>query len=512
MRLSIRVKPRLPSTITGQGIIASARLGGSYTINANYRPLTETTSVSDLTQYIVALQNKDDGSFSKITLDNLPVGVVDWTNVTSKPSTFTPSAHTHPSSDISDSTSAGRGILTAADAAAQRTLLGISGLVATRRLLATNETIYVATTGNDTTGNGLIGTPYATPQKAWDVLARTLDLGGYTLTIQIADGTYSAGINTLEKPAVGGSVVILGNITTPANVVINASSGDAIEVSNSRVTIQGMRLANSNGSGLHVYHHGMVVIGASMQFGTCSESHIFCDDEGHIAVGNGYTIVGDAPYHWLVAQGGYLSCVVKTITASGTRAFSSAFIYCLRGGIAEVNGNTYTGTFTGKRFIIDQGGNVNTGNNTLTNLPGDAAGEINCGVYGDVTGSGRPVSFTPTYFGLSTAGSTTYTTQTGSYIRLGNIVFFRAQVTWTAASGTGQAAIGNLPFTSVDAFMNVAYYDNVTVGNHKQLVAFVPFSQTHAALYACDPAGGAAASVVVEAAGEIRLSGFYFIS
>lgn len=38
----------------------------------------------------------------------------------------TPTAHTHPASEVSDSTAAGRTILTAADAAAQRTALGVS--------------------------------------------------------------------------------------------------------------------------------------------------------------------------------------------------------------------------------------------------------------------------------------------------------------------------------------------------------------------------------------------------
>ena len=41
------------------------------------------------------------------------------------PSTFPPSAHTHPATGISDSSSAGRAIITAADAAAQRTALGL---------------------------------------------------------------------------------------------------------------------------------------------------------------------------------------------------------------------------------------------------------------------------------------------------------------------------------------------------------------------------------------------------
>jgi hypothetical protein len=55
-------------------------------------------------------------------------GAVAWNDVTGKPATFSPSAHTHPASEISDSTTAGRTILTAADAAAQRTALSLGNV------------------------------------------------------------------------------------------------------------------------------------------------------------------------------------------------------------------------------------------------------------------------------------------------------------------------------------------------------------------------------------------------
>jgi hypothetical protein len=50
---------------------------------------------------------------------------VSWDDVTGKPTTFPPSAHTHTAEQISDSTAAGRAILTAADADAQRAALSV---------------------------------------------------------------------------------------------------------------------------------------------------------------------------------------------------------------------------------------------------------------------------------------------------------------------------------------------------------------------------------------------------
>lgn len=51
-----------------------------------------------------------------------------WTEVDNKPSTFTPSAHTHVLTDISGTTSTGQGILSAATPSAARTAIGITSV------------------------------------------------------------------------------------------------------------------------------------------------------------------------------------------------------------------------------------------------------------------------------------------------------------------------------------------------------------------------------------------------
>jgi hypothetical protein len=56
-------------------------------------------------------------------------------------------------------------------------------------------------------------------------------------------------------------------------------------------------------------------------------------------------------------------------------------------------------------------------------------------------------TFTPTLVGGSVAGSTTYTNQQGYYTRIGNIVYVMAQISISAATGTGDVTLGGLPFT-----------------------------------------------------------------
>lgn len=56
-------------------------------------------------------------------------------------------------------------------------------------------------------------------------------------------------------------------------------------------------------------------------------------------------------------------------------------------------------------------------------------------------------TWTPTLIGESTAGTTTYTTQTGYYTRIGNIAIVQFSISISAATGTGNVLIGGLPFT-----------------------------------------------------------------
>jgi hypothetical protein len=79
------------------------------------------------------------------------------------------------------------------------------------------------------------------------------------------------------------------------------------------------------------------------------------------------------------------------------------------------------------------------------------------GVYLGGTGSANKLddyeegTFTPTAYGASTAGTTTYATQTGSYTKVGDTVNVDIYISWTAMTGTGNLRIGGLPFTSSSA-------------------------------------------------------------
>lgn len=122
-------------------------------------------------------------------------------------------------------------------------------------------------------------------------------------------------------------------------------------------------------------------------------------------------------------------------------------------------------------------------------------------------------TFTPVIIGASTAGVGTYSTQTGTFTRKGNVVTISINLAWSAHTGTGDMLITGLPFTSGSAFSPLSVrYDNFLVGASKQLCAQVQTGGVQLNLTACDPAGGAAASVQIDTAGtSLRLAGSYFV-
>lgn len=119
-------------------------------------------------------------------------------------------------------------------------------------------------------------------------------------------------------------------------------------------------------------------------------------------------------------------------------------------------------------------------------------------------------TWTPTYDGV-TPGTTTYTTQQGGYIRIGNIVVVTATIIWTAATGTGAVRIA-LPFTPVNSsnqnYGGGLYSNGVTWANTGINWFIAP---NVALLRLFSPASNAASTeLTVEAAGELRFTCVYF--
>lgn len=251
-----------------------------------------------------------------------------------------------------------------------------------RPRLAADRTYYVRTDGSNS-NTGLANTSggaFLTVQKALDVAA-TLDFSGYTVTIQIADGTYAgaAVVPVCVGQRASSNLIIQGNAGTPGNVVLSTTSASAIiATANAMARIKGLEVrTTTSGNALVADGPGAVVEFANIRFGACSGAHVFCDAGRVTATGN-YAITGGAAQHIWMRNGGTVITDFRTVTITGTPAFSSAYALTQQGSyLAGVM--TFSGSATGVRYSSTLNGVINTVGGGASYLPGSSAGSTATG-------------------------------------------------------------------------------------------------------------------------------------
>lgn len=272
-----------------------------------------------------------------------------------------------------------------------------------RERLTADRTYYVATTGNDSNDGLTMGSPMATIQKAWDTICDTLDLAGFRAIIQLADGTYTQGLISARSPAGAGGtfnssaipqggVVIQGNTGSDTAVVIHVSSpgntaGHCFCFSGNAgrycgIFLKHMRLRTS-GTGASAIFANMAtwVLFEHIDFGACVRNHVDIGQYAQVICNTAYSISGGALTH-VTAYDGYYSNEIATCTITGTPAFSVAFANVDLKARANFQDTIFTGSATGKRYIVDHNAIIHTNDGGETFLPGSTLGERkNGGMY-----------------------------------------------------------------------------------------------------------------------------------
>jgi hypothetical protein len=323
--------------------------------------------------------------------------------------------------------------------------------------LSANRYYFVRTDGND--GNdGLSNTPagaFLTIQKAIDVATKTLDFAGWWVIIFVADGTYAGGGSKVGPWVGGGTLVINGNTTAPANCILNGTiNSQGLIVATGPlpgpVIVQGFKFTANGGVTTTALY---ATLSAILYFDNCEFGAM--PNGGHLSgdfgaqlikqVGAGsYVISGSALLHWHFNGGSQLWVTNTTITLVGTPHFSDFFAGSAENGRIMVPFNTYVGAATGPKFLVHNGGIIQT-QAALDVLPGDVAGDWYQESAGIYTGSTEPIDifargemswngypwtpYTPGVYAGSGA-ITAYTAQ-GRYKKMGKTVAFQASVTFT---------------------------------------------------------------------------------
>jgi hypothetical protein len=119
-------------------------------------------------------------------------------------------------------------------------------------------------------------------------------------------------------------------------------------------------------------------------------------------------------------------------------------------------------------------------------------------------------TFTPIIIGLSSAGTGTYTTQVGSYTKVGNLVTVAIAIVWTAHTGTGNMAISSLPFTAATAtsreWMAIPEFVNMTMPVTTLPFAYIANAGTNIRLTSMALGSGATTALAMDASASIFLS------
>lgn len=124
-------------------------------------------------------------------------------------------------------------------------------------------------------------------------------------------------------------------------------------------------------------------------------------------------------------------------------------------------------------------------------------------------------TFTPVIEGITSAGVGTYSTQAGTFTRIGNVVTAVLTVAWSAHTGTGNMRVGGLPFTS-HASANfqpatITPADIATPAN-STIAAMVLGNSKYINLYSVGTAGVTTfAALAMDTNGTIRITVTYLV-
>jgi len=124
-------------------------------------------------------------------------------------------------------------------------------------------------------------------------------------------------------------------------------------------------------------------------------------------------------------------------------------------------------------------------------------------------------TWTPTYYGSTTAGTTTYGGRHGIYVKIGRTVYIECDLSWSARTGTGDGLIGGLPFTvnaysptDARALFYIGAYSGYSITG--TLSGIVQSNGTNIILYANN--NGSLAGSGMQNSGEVRFQFYYTAS
>lgn len=248
--------------------------------------------------------------------------------------------------------------------------------MAVREQLTAARSYYVRTDGSDSnTGlENTSGGAFLTIQKAVDTVA-SIDLGIHNATISVGAGTYTTGATLKPCISSGGTPTILGDATTPSNVLIDTTGNAFFAVGCGRWSVNGFKVQASRG----VYLLGLSFVDLrNIDYGVCTYEHIYISTGAVVRALTSWTVSGSASAHVSTLTGGSFSAGALTCTLTGTPAFS---FFCMAetASVIIMQAITFSGSATGGRYQVTSNAVLQTYGAGATYLPGSIDGSVTTG-------------------------------------------------------------------------------------------------------------------------------------
>ena len=281
------------------------------------------------------------------------------------------------------------------------------------RVSATTN-FYVRPDGNDS-NDGLANSSsgaYLTANAAFNAISTNVDINNQIVNVNHTCGSPPCTITVAAQllrlvnvQFVGGTPAYVGDCSAPTNVKLNPSTPVAADIlidltggGQPTFNVCGFELAGGANSGIGVYVSGTanVMFNSLMQCDGMSATTSggypvgMCYAVGngaHLVLESNQTIAGSVGAVLMTFNGGMIEAgTATTWTITGTPNWTSAFIYAVWNGAADVPSMTFVGSATGLRFLTQWGGSIMTGLGTCTVASTYFPGNTN-GAIGDTTGN-----------------------------------------------------------------------------------------------------------------------------
>jgi hypothetical protein len=267
----------------------------------------------------------------------------------------------------------------------------------------------------------------------------------------------SAGLVAIGTSTAAGRVTIAAPAATTNDLVLNGSttSGAWTQYANTGGSFY-VGLDSSAGANFgaaysaNLYHGGAY----PMIFWTTGTERMRINAGGSVNIGTNTISNGGAVKLSIYggATTGSASSGIQLGFAGGTFGGGGIFALNQGGGLQfyTYTGNQGSEVFTERMQILSTGnilsfaGGSTTATGTGVTFPATQSASSDANTLDDY----EEGTWTPTIFGSTTAGTTSYSQQTGWYTKVGNIVTIGLYVNFSSATGTGILLIGGLPFTS----------------------------------------------------------------